>query len=282
MNNIQFRKNRDIFHFIYNEIEKSKTSIKAALAWFTDPELLKLLLNKKTQDNIDISIVLFNDDINRMLGNLNLLGDTIRFSNILKLDYIMHHKFCIIDNSKVITGSYNWTVKARRYNKENIVCVEDEKIVTEFNNEFDNLIKNSQPQSVVGELQKLNEISAIESLEIFNLEQAYNREIERRITVADNLKIGIDIALAYSLITKHTPVIAATLLATAEGGNYIQSALQKLERAGRLDLCFEESIIRKEFARLFDEATRQSARYKLTQLNFFQNRIYQHLWDNYV
>src|SRR5258708_39342220 len=187
-------------------------SIKAALAWFTDPELVKLLLNKKTQDNIDISIILFNDDINKMLDSINLLGDTIRFSNILKLDYIMHHKFCIIDNFKVITGSYNWTVKARRFNKENIVCIEDEKIVTEFNNEFDNLIKNSQPQSTVGRLQKLNEVSAIESLEVFNLEQAYNKEIERRITVLENLKIGIDIALAYSLITKPTPVIAATLL----------------------------------------------------------------------
>lgn len=280
--NIQFRKNRDIFHFIYNEIEKSKFSINAALAWFTDPELLKLLLNKKTQDKVDISIILFNDDINKILDNLNLLGDSIRFSNLLKIDYLMHHKFCIIDNLKVITGSYNWTVKARRYNKENIVSIEDNKIVTEFSSEFESLLKNSQPQSLVSRLQKINEINAIENLEIFNLEQSYNKEIERRIEVSEKLNIGIDTALAYSLITKHTPVIAATLLATAEGGNYIQSALQKLESAGQLDLCFEESIIRKEYAELFDETTKQSAKHKLTQLNFFKNPKYQHLWNNYV
>jgi len=257
--NLQFRKNRDIFPFIYSEIEKSKSSIKAALAWFTDPELLKLLLNKKIQDRIDVSIILFNDDINKILGSLTSLGDNLRFSNILKQQYIMHHKFCIIDSSKVITGSYNWTIKARRYNKENIVFIEEENIVNEFISEFENLFKNSQPQSAVPMLQKLNEISAIESIEIFNLEQSYNKEIERRIEVADKLKIGIDINIAYSMIMKHTPVIAATKLATAEGGQYIQSGLKKLEAAFRLDLSFEESIIRKEYSPLFNDDTKRSA-----------------------
>lgn len=279
---VQFHKNRDIFPFIYNEVEKSKTSVKAAIAWFTDPELLKLLLHKKFQERVDVSIILFNDDINKMLSSLSSLGDNIRFSNILKQQYIMHHKFCIIDNLKVITGSYNWTVKARRYNKENIVCIEDEKIVLEFNSEFENLIKNSQPQSMVHGLQKLSEISTIESIEIFNLEQAYNKEIERRIAVADKLKIGIDINIAYSMIMKHTPVIAATKLATAEGGQYIQSGLKKLEAAGRLDLCFEESMIRKEYTLLFNEDAKKSAKSKLIQLNFFKNPKYQHLWDIYI
>ncbi|MFP5043113.1 phospholipase D-like domain-containing protein [Parasediminibacterium sp. JCM 36343] len=278
---LQFRKNRDIFHFIYSEIEKSKKSIKAALAWFTDPELLKLLLNKKTQDNVDISIILFNDEINRKLNDLHLLGDTVQFSNILKIDYIMHHKFCIIDDTKVITGSYNWTVKARRYNKENILCIEDEAIVKDFKDEFESLSKNSKPQTRVSHLQITNQINNIEDLAILNLEQEYNREIERRIEVSKKLNIGLDIALAYSLITKHTAVIAATLLATAENGQYIQSALKKLEEAGRLDLCFEESIIRREYSILFDEKTKHSARQKLVQLDYFKNPKYAERWVDY-
>ena len=280
--NIQFRINREISPFIYNEIEKSKYSIKAAIAWFTDPELLKLLLRKKFQNRIDVSIILFNDDINKWLYELTSLGDSVRFSNILKREYIMHHKFCIIDNVRVITGSYNWTVKARRFNKENIVCIEDEKIVTEFNSEYESLFKNSLPQSAVPKLQKINEISQIESMEIFNLEQAYNKEIERRIAEADHLNIGIDIYIAYSLIEKHTPVIAAAKLATAEDGHIIQSGLKKLEEAGRLDLSFEESIIRNEYASLFNEETKKLARSKLKQLNFFINPKYKHLWDNYI
>lgn len=37
----------------------------------------------------------------------------------------MHHKFCIIDQKIVITGSYNWTKQARN-NEENITVIKDE------------------------------------------------------------------------------------------------------------------------------------------------------------
>jgi phosphatidylserine/phosphatidylglycerophosphate/cardiolipin synthase-like enzyme len=215
------------------------------------------------------------------LDGLHLLGDSVKFSNVLKFDYIMHHKFCIIDNAKVITGSYNWTIKARRYNKENVIYLEEKKIVDEFGIEFENLLKNSQPQSSFKKLQRLDEVSLIENIEIFTLEQAYNKEIERRILTMENLKIGVDTSLAFDLIAKHTPVIAAKQLATADNGHYIQRALEKLEAASRLDLCFEESVIRIEYAMLFDENTKLAARGKLTQLNFFKNPKYESLWPLY-
>jgi hypothetical protein len=66
------------------------------------------------------------------------------------------------------------------------------------------------------------------------LEQSYNREIGRRIEVSEKLNIGIDTALAYSLITKHTPVIAATLLATAERAEELLSSdVSRMERVCR-------------------------------------------------
>lgn len=276
------RKNREIFPFLYQEIEKAKTSIYAALAWFTDPEILKLIIRKKNIDKVDVKIILFNDEINFILSQLRQLGESVRFSNIIKVDYIMHHKFCIIDNSKVITGSYNWTVKARRFNKENIVCIEDEEVVDSFISEFDNLLKNSEIQNTINKTQRIERSSTIENLEVLDLEQAYNKEIEKRIELIKNLNIGVDIKLAYELIGKRTPVIAASLLATAQGGDYIQPALIKLEDAGRLDLCFEESIIRKEYSILFDKNTQQHARQKLEKLNYFINKKYSLLWNDYV
>ena len=38
-------------------------------------------------------------------------------------DGIMHNKFAVIDSSIVITGSFNWTNSAERYNYENIIIV---------------------------------------------------------------------------------------------------------------------------------------------------------------
>ena len=37
-------------------------------------------------------------------------------------DQLMHHKFCVIDRSTVITGSYNWSFRAQE-NEENITVI---------------------------------------------------------------------------------------------------------------------------------------------------------------
>ena len=49
---------------------------------------------------------------------------------------IMHNKFCIIDHKTVITGSYNWTRKAKT-NDENITVTKDSpELATDFVTEF--------------------------------------------------------------------------------------------------------------------------------------------------
>lgn len=277
---IEFKKNREIFDFIYSKIDSSKKSIKIAVAWFTDPELSKLLLEKKNQ-RIEISIILFNDEINSLLKNIRSFGNDLRFSNPLAIDYIMHHKFCIIDNEIVITGSYNWTVKARRFNKENILCINDKNIVRQYLEEFESLLKNSTIQSEVETKYLSNTIDKIENIEILNLEKKYNEEIYKKIEETAKLKIGVNIDLAYELVRKRTPVIASKILAQSEQGNLIQSGLRKASEANRLDLSFEESIIKTEYAKLFDLKTKEFARKKLTQLGFFSDLKYSHLWGYY-
>jgi hypothetical protein len=192
----------------------------------------------------------------------------------------MHHKFCIIDDEVVITGSYNWTVKARRYNRENILCISDKNIVSLYNEEFENLFKNSTVQSDV-EIRQIDNLDKVEDIEILNLEKEFNEEIYGKIAETAKLKIGVNISLAYELVRKHTPVIAAKKLANSNDGKLIQSGLQKATDANRLDLSFEESIIKTKYSLLFDKETKNFARQKLTQLGFFSNNIYTHLQDNY-
>lgn len=51
----------------------------------------------------------------------------------------MHHKFMVADDEITITGSYNWTRSAERYNQENIVWVKDQMFAKSFNQEFEKL-----------------------------------------------------------------------------------------------------------------------------------------------
>lgn len=276
---IEFKRNREIFDFLYKKIDSSRKSIKIAVAWFTDPELSKLLLEKKNS-KIDITVILFNDNINSKLKGISAFENNLRFSNSFNYDYIMHHKFCIIDDEIVITGSYNWTVKARRYNRENILCISDKNIVALYNDEFENLFKNSTVQSDV-EIRQIGNLDKVEDIEILDLEKEFNEEIYRKIAETAKMKIGVNISLAYELVRKHTPVIAAKKLANSNDGKLIQSGLQKATDANRLDLSFEESIIKTKYSPLFDKETKNFARQKLNQLGFFSNNIYTHLQHNY-
>ncbi|GEO02654.1 hypothetical protein AAE02nite_03180 [Adhaeribacter aerolatus] len=51
----------------------------------------------------------------------------------------MHHKFAILDNEIVLTGSYNWTRSAALYNHENLITSDDKALVKDFSREFDRL-----------------------------------------------------------------------------------------------------------------------------------------------
>lgn len=51
----------------------------------------------------------------------------------------MHHKFMIRDKQSVITGSYNWTLSAARFNHENILLTKEPAIVDSYSSSFDRL-----------------------------------------------------------------------------------------------------------------------------------------------
>lgn len=54
----------------------------------------------------------------------------------------MHHKFMVVDNHALVTGSYNWTRSAAMYNHENILLTRDPGAVRSFLKEFDALWQN--------------------------------------------------------------------------------------------------------------------------------------------
>ena len=53
----------------------------------------------------------------------------------------MHHKFCIMDNTVLINGSFNWTRSASTRNQENIVITDDRTLVETFGARFEWLWK---------------------------------------------------------------------------------------------------------------------------------------------
>jgi phosphatidylserine/phosphatidylglycerophosphate/cardiolipin synthase-like enzyme len=51
----------------------------------------------------------------------------------------MHHKFMITDDRSLITGSYNWTLSAARFNHENILLTKERGVVSSYRLGFNKL-----------------------------------------------------------------------------------------------------------------------------------------------
>lgn len=114
---------------IAHELQQATSQIDIAVAWFTDAELYRIVCQRAEQGEVAITLLLLNDAINNANYGLDFeqltnLGGNIHWIDANE-DSLMHNKFCIIDQQTVITGSYNWTVRAQR-NDENISIVKDD------------------------------------------------------------------------------------------------------------------------------------------------------------
>jgi phosphatidylserine/phosphatidylglycerophosphate/cardiolipin synthase-like enzyme len=51
----------------------------------------------------------------------------------------LHHKFAVIDNSRVITGSHNWSESAELKNDETVLVIDSPAIASAYTEEFNHL-----------------------------------------------------------------------------------------------------------------------------------------------
>ena len=56
----------------------------------------------------------------------------------------MHHKFCVIDNRILMTGSFNWTRHASAMNYENITITTNKELVKQYQIYFNNMWKKDK------------------------------------------------------------------------------------------------------------------------------------------
>uniref|UniRef100_K1P9V8 Mitochondrial cardiolipin hydrolase n=1 Tax=Magallana gigas TaxID=29159 RepID=K1P9V8_MAGGI len=50
--------------------------------------------------------------------------------------FYMHHKFVIIDNTRLLNGSFNWTRQAITGNQENLLVTSDSQLVCLYKERF--------------------------------------------------------------------------------------------------------------------------------------------------
>jgi phosphatidylserine/phosphatidylglycerophosphate/cardiolipin synthase-like enzyme len=130
---------------IIKQISEAKNGIKICVAWFTDVDIYHSILIAQKR-GVNVSIIIANHELNKnsridfkeLLQNNGYVGYIGNVHDGVE-DKLMHNKFCIIDEQTIITGSYNWTYKARM-NDENIIIIENQpEIIEKFNNKFESI-----------------------------------------------------------------------------------------------------------------------------------------------
>lgn len=126
---------------IQQEINKAQKSIFIAVAWFTNKILFNELVDKARNGCI-VSLIISNDSINQN-SQIDFSELEISKSRVFKIGNgdteLMHNKFCIIDYSTVITGSYNWSYKAKSNFENVIITYNDITLAGQFIAEFTNI-----------------------------------------------------------------------------------------------------------------------------------------------
>ena len=132
----------DIANNIINRINAANFSIKIAVAWFTNLDLFNSIKAALSR-NIKVILVTNNDLINNggYCLNFDELIDSGLILHLVEYPEMLHYKFCIIDDSTTITGSYNWTFYAEEINKEDVIIIDKLPMVTNaFIDVFDSLL----------------------------------------------------------------------------------------------------------------------------------------------
>lgn len=135
----------EISEYLIKELSKVRYSLKIAVSWFTNYELLKKV-KKLASDGIKVQLITNNDLINNggyCLDFNELIGKGVEIS-LVEYPHLLHDKFCIIDDNFIINGSYNWTRFSGK-NYENIVIHRDDRPLTRaFMEEFDYLLAHAE------------------------------------------------------------------------------------------------------------------------------------------
>jgi len=135
---------------IGEEISNAKSSIYAAIAWFTNKQLFNKLV-EKANEGCSVYLMVSDDVINDQshidYNRLNIKESKVYLVGDGNSD-LMHHKFCIIDHHISITGSYNWSYKAET-NHENIIITKDDlSLASEFITEFNIIRRKYFPDDI--------------------------------------------------------------------------------------------------------------------------------------
>ncbi len=120
---------------IIQSLNRAQHSIHIAMYYFTDPDIANAVVQAYRR-GVAVYVYLDRSQVNQKYSQSRHLAQQGVPVRISSNRYIMHNKFAIIDDTVVLSGSYNWTQAAAERNDENLVCIYRPDIAQRYKNRF--------------------------------------------------------------------------------------------------------------------------------------------------
>ena len=142
-----FTPNKRCESLILDEISTAKKRILVQAYSFTDQYIAEALMAASMR-GVDVRVLLDKSNIKdgrSQKGSLIAQGIPLRFDSP---QGIAHNKIMIIDDHKIITGSYNFSKAAYTRNTENLLVISNPKLALEYKENWEkrwNLSRDNNP-----------------------------------------------------------------------------------------------------------------------------------------
>ena len=128
---------QDLPTVLCRQLSQARQNIRIAVCWFSHREIFEVLL-KKLRAGISVELLLEYDSQNISQQGLDFqkfikLGGTLYAYRDTAL---MHHKFALIDDQLLLSGSFNWTYNS---NAENLIVSAEPALIEAFRQEYNRL-----------------------------------------------------------------------------------------------------------------------------------------------
>lgn len=142
-----FTRDRSVAEEIERLIQAAETSVEAALYRLNNPRLARLLAEASAR-GVRVRLVLDGGKYEETPATRELLAGTGLALRLvpgrLGRGSKMHHKFAILDEDAVLTGSYNWTIESEKENFDNLLVIRDAEQIEPYRQEFEALWKDGE------------------------------------------------------------------------------------------------------------------------------------------
>lgn len=132
---------------IEREIDNANKSIQVAVYVLTSRPLAQALIDAYNR-GVKVRIILDPSNASAAYSKASYLVDNSIEVRVKRGAGLMHHKFALIDDTVLITGSFNWTASAEVRNDENILLLKGfPATYKSFEREFARMWEESEPWS---------------------------------------------------------------------------------------------------------------------------------------